>query len=130
MISFRMLVPVVAMVVLPSVALSQTKDNKALQQLKDVEKSSQDAARTKNLEKSKEKSNQNIDTATKGAVRAGTPSTQTKAERDAAAISFIQASRQQPGPSLSRLPRLRRPVRRLPRPPLPLRRRKRWRRQR
>ena len=66
MISFRMLVPVVAMVVLPSVALSQTKDNKALQQLKDVEKSSQDAARTKNLEKSKEKSNQNIDTATEG----------------------------------------------------------------
>ena len=45
-----MILPVIAMIVSPSLALSQTKDNKALQQLKDVEKSSRDAASTRNLD--------------------------------------------------------------------------------
>ena len=93
MISFRMIVPVIVMIALPSIAVSQTKDNKAIQQLNDVNKSSQDAARTQNLEQSKAKSNQNIDTASKGAVRAPAPSTQTKAERDAAAIKLLYKRR-------------------------------------
>jgi hypothetical protein len=103
-ISFRMILPVVAMVAVPSIAFSQTKDNKALQQLKqDVAPSSQDAARTRNLEQSKVKSNENIDTGTKGAVRAPAPSTQTKAEREAAAIKEYQSKPVTAGPKLKPL---------------------------
>lgn len=90
MIPYKIFFSAALIVVTPSLAFAQTttRDNKALQQLKDVERSSQDAARTANPERSKAKSNQNIDTAPKPSVRAGTPSTQSKAERDAAAIKL------------------------------------------
>lgn len=81
----KTMLSMLALVLAPSIALAQNT-NKALEQLKDVNRSSQDAAGTKNPEASKAKSNKNIDTATPPAVRAGPPSTQTKAERDAAAI--------------------------------------------
>jgi hypothetical protein len=49
------------------------------------------------------KSNENIDTGTKGAVRAPAPSTQTKAEREAAAIKEYQSKPVTAGPKLKPL---------------------------
>src|SRR5207247_9330994 len=77
---------ILVLVTASSVALAQNKTNNAAEQLKDVNRSSQDAAGTKNPEASKAKSNQNIDTAQTPAVRAGPPSTKSKAEHDAEAI--------------------------------------------
>ena len=86
MISNRILLSMLVLCSASSIALAQTKENKALQQLKDQKQSSQDAASTRNPEQSKVKSNQGFDTAQPPVVRAGPPSTKTKAERDAEAI--------------------------------------------
>ena len=86
MISNRILLSMLVLCSASSIALAQTKENKALQQLKDQKQSSQDAAATRNPEQSKVKSNQGFDTAQPPVVRAGPPSTKTKAERDAEAI--------------------------------------------
>lgn len=73
----------------PSIVIAQNNkqnSNKPLEQLKDVNRTSTEAAGIKNPERSKATSNQNIDTRTPPAVRAAPPSNQSKAERDAAAI--------------------------------------------
>jgi hypothetical protein len=89
MMSGKIVLSIVAIALAPTIANAQNanqKSNKALEQLKDVNRTSTEAAGIRNPERSKATSNKNIDTRTPPAVRAAPPSNQSKAERDAAAI--------------------------------------------